>query len=188
MPRDFHVHVNQAGPGLNLVLRWTNPNTSERHRRSAGTTDRKEAARRARDLELELIQHYHAIPGEIPWEDFVERYDEEYLSSLAIQTQRVVTSVFSIFKRLCKPRRLSDVSAGCLSRFQAKLRESGRAEATIRTYLAHLQGALHWAVDVGMLRAMPKVPKLRRAKSGCWPRCPRSWPLARARGMARPDP
>jgi len=164
VPHEFHVNVNKAGPGRGLVLRYTDPLTGERVTRSSGTTDKKTARRKAAELERELLAGRYAIPSRIFWEDFCDRYEEEYLSSLALKTQQGVASVFRIFQGLCKPRRLGDVSAACLSRFQARLRESGRSEATIRTYLAHLQGALHWAVDVGMLPTMPKVPKLRRAK------------------------
>jgi len=164
VPHEFHVNVNKAGPGRGLVLRYTDPVTGERVTRSSGTTDKKTAGRKAAELERELLAGRYAIPSRLSWEDFWDRYEDEYLSSLAVKTQQTVASVFRIFQRLCKPRRLGDVSAACLSRFQARLRDSGRSEATIRTYLAHLQGALHWAVDVGMLSTMPKVPKLRRAK------------------------
>ena len=39
-----------------------------------------------------------------------------------------------------------------------------RAESTIAGYLAHLKAALNWAVNTGMLSAIPKIKRLKRAK------------------------
>jgi len=164
MAEDVQVKVNSYGPHRNLVLRYTDPVTGERVAKSAGTTKRDVALRLAGQLEKELREGRYAAASKLPWNDFRDRYEDEYLSSLAVNTQRTVASMFASFTRHCRPKRLADVSAACLSRFQAKLRESGKSEATVRTYLAHLQGALRWAVEVGILPAMPKVPTLKRAK------------------------
>ncbi len=53
-----------------------------------------------------------------------------------------------------------------ISQFQAKLRESGLAEATIATYLRHLKAVLRWANSLGMLATVPNfhMPK-RTAKA-----------------------
>lgn len=99
------------------------------------------------------------------WEDFRTRYEAEVVPGLAKKTEAMIGTVFNAVERITHPNRLADLTAAKISVFQAQLREEGRAEATIRAYLAHLQAALRWAVDVGMINAVPKIPKLRRAKT-----------------------
>lgn len=62
-----------------------------------------------------------------------------------------------------RPARLF-IAPSRLSYFQAQLRAGERAELTIRTYLAHLASALKWAVDVGLLVAVPKIQRPKRVK------------------------
>lgn len=82
----------------------------------------------------------------------------------SLATGAMVGTVFNAVERIIDPKRLGDVTAARLSGFQAKLRDEGKSEATIRSYLAHLRSALSWALDVGMLRHVPKFPKVQRAK------------------------
>jgi integrase len=84
---------------------------------------------------------------------------------LAEKTGIMIATVFNAVEKLASPRKLSDLTAERLSFFQAELRKGGRAEPTIRTYLAHLRSALRWAAEVGLLRAVPKIQKPKRAKT-----------------------
>jgi integrase len=61
--------------------------------------------------------------------------------------------------------KLGNVSADAMQRLQTALRSEGLAESTIKSHLAHLRVALAWAVTVGLLAAIPKVPKTQRAKA-----------------------
>src|SRR6185437_12331864 len=65
---------------------------------------------------------------------------------------------------ILKPKRMGDLTASRISTFVAKLREGGRRETTIASYLAHLHAALSWAVSVKLLSAVPKIKKPKRAK------------------------
>ena len=56
------------------------------------------------------------------------------------------------------------MTASRISELVAKLREGERAESTIAGYLAHIKAALNWAVNTGMLSAIPKIKRLKRAK------------------------
>jgi integrase len=55
------------------------------------------------------------------------------------------------------PDRLVKLTAQTISRFQAKLREEGMGEVSIGSTLRHLRASLSWAVDQGMLPAVPKM-------------------------------
>ena len=93
-------------------------------------------------------------------------YECEVIPSLSVKTGSMIGTVFGAVESILNPSKLRDLNASRLSYFQAKLREGGRAEPTIRTYLAHLVSALGWAVDVGLLPGVPKVQKPKRAKGG----------------------
>jgi len=164
MPEDFHVKVNSYGPGRNLVLRWTDPFTGRRQAKSAGTTSRREAERRAAVLQRELAEGKYASASKLPWQDFTWRYCDEVVPGLAEKTGDKVNTVFAAVERVLHPKRLAEVDAARLFYFASNLRQEGKSEATIRGYLAHLRAAMRWAVDVGLLRELPKFPKTQRAK------------------------
>ena len=164
MPEDFHVKVNSYGPHRNLVLRWTDPITGLRQAKSAGTTSRREAERRAAVLQRELAEGKYSSASKFPWRDFTWRYCDQVVPGLADQTGRKISTVFATVERVLQPKRLADLTAARLSYFASKLRQEGKSEPTIRTHLAHLHSAMTWAVDVGLLRELPKFPKTHRAK------------------------
>lgn len=71
----------------------------------------------------------------------------------------------NVFERLMKPRRLCDISSDTLSRYQKLLREEGRSENTIKSHLAHIRAALSWAKSVNLLKEVPAMPNVQRAKA-----------------------
>jgi integrase len=164
MTDEIKVRVNSYGPGRNLVMRWTDPWTGERKAKSAETTDRKAAERKAGELEKKLRAGKSATSGRISWQNFTHRVDDEVLTGQAPKTRRQTLTVFNRVEALVKPKTLADLTEGRISQFQAKLRSEGRSEATIRSYLAHLRSILSWAVDVKLISAVPAFPKLRREK------------------------
>jgi len=164
MPEDFHVKVNSYGPHRNLVLRWTDPITGLRQAKSAGTTNRREADRRAAVLQRELAEGKYSSASKFPWRDFTWRYSDEVVPGLAEETGGKVKTVFNTVERVLHPKRLADLTAARLSYLASQLRQEGKAEPTIHAYLAHLHSAMTWAVDVGLLRAVPKFPKTHRGK------------------------
>jgi len=164
MSEDFRVTVNSCGPDRPLFLRWTDPNTGRRLKKSAGTHDRREAERLAGVLEKELREGKYAPPSQLPWEDFTWRYCEEALPALSASTAGKVHTVFNAVERILSPRRLIDLTASRLSYLATQLRAQGVAEATIRSYLAHLHAALEWAAGIGLLAQVPKFPKTKKRK------------------------
>jgi integrase len=86
------------------------------------------------------------------------------LPGLAAKTIPKPTTVLDAVERILKPTKLTDLTAGRLSKLIAELRNGQRSESTIASYLAHLRAALSWAVTVGMLPAVPKIQRPKRAK------------------------
>jgi len=146
------------------VMYWEDPLTRKRCYESTKRTTRSKAERVAAVREAELLEGRYKPATNTTWQEFRERYEDEVLTSLAERTDKAVGTVFNKVEALVHPQKLSDLNADRLSEYQSGLRKAELAEATIRTYLAHLRSALRWAVDMGMLREVPKVKMPKRAR------------------------
>ncbi len=67
-------------------------------------------------------------------------------------------------ERMLRPRKLLDVTAAGLSRFQTVLRGEGLHEATIACYLRHIKGALNWGGRMGLIGNVPRIDMPKRGK------------------------
>lgn len=147
-----------------LMLRYRDPLSGKLVSKSAKTADRGDAEKAAGKWEAELREGRYQAPSKATWEAFRDRYEKEHLASLASKTADKVATVLDAVETILSPKLLREVTAGRLSYFQSKLRESGKAEQTISGYAAHLAAALKWATTVGLLSAAPKMQKPKRAK------------------------
>jgi integrase len=158
------VTISEWGDNRPLMLRWIDPETGRRRAKSSGTRNQGKAERAAALLQKDLDEGKYSTASKISWQDFTWRYSDEVLPGLAKKTRDQLGTIFNTVERLCNPAKLADVTAARLSGLAAKLRAEGKAEITIRNYLAHLRASFRWAADLGILRLMPKFPKLQRAK------------------------
>lgn len=149
-----------------IQMQYRDPETGLKVCKSSERTDERGALRAAAKWEREVNEAGDTRRnGRMLWDDFRERYENEVLPGRAESTDKKVSGVFNAFERLIGARRLCDITADSLNRYQRALRDEGRSENTIKGHLAHLRAALAWAVDVGLLRSVPKVPKVQRAKA-----------------------
>ena len=147
-----------------LMMRYLDPATGKQVARSTGTSNRRKAEREAARWEAELLdQGQTRSSGRLTWEAFRERYESDVLPSLAQKTALKIDTVFDAVEAILRPRYVQDLTAERLSYFQSKLR-GGRAEATIKGYLAHLRSALRWAHKMGFLFTVPVIENPKRAK------------------------
>jgi len=118
-----------------------------------------------------LHEGTYARPNKITWDEFRDRFDDEYLSSKAEKTQSMASTVFALVERIIPCQRLLDLNEQRLAYFVNQLRNENigtdekpkhRRPATIETYMVHLMASLNWAVRVKLLREAPDVvmPKL----------------------------
>lgn len=107
-----------------------------------------------------------AAVANLTWAEFRKRFNDEHLMSLAVSTDLRFQTVFNTIEDFEKPRLLSEIDASYLSRLQAHLRASGRAEDTIASHLNHFKVALNWAKGVDLLFDVPKFPVVKRARRG----------------------
>jgi integrase len=145
------------------MLRYVDPLTGKRKHRSAGTANRKLAERAAAKWEAEL-QAGKSATGRVYWKEFRERYTREYLQSLAPQSQKRLKQILDVFERFANPLRVAGITADVISRYQADLRERGRAEATIKLHSIAIGSAMRWAARKGLIRSAPVIDMPRRAK------------------------
>jgi integrase len=76
------------------------------------------------------------------------------------------------FERIVAPIMLSDVTGSKISSYEVGLRTAGLSEASIATYLRAIRAALNWALDIELVRMVPRV------------RIPKNKGKRRARGRA----
>ena len=151
-------------------LQWVDQLTGRRKTKSSGVRDtglardRKEAEAKARELEEQLRGGGSAIPSDLTWEAFCDRYDAEHAAGLAPKTRKKITLVADCVTANMNPRRLHDVTEERLSRFVATLRKKNLSESTIKSYLGQLRAALRWGVSQKLLPVCPAMPVIRRAK------------------------
>lgn len=162
---EIKVSVLQRPGQKSYYLQYRDPLTGRKVRKTAKATTRRGAERAAATWEKELREQGPRSGGRMKWCEFRDLYDSEALSSLADNTQKRADSVFNVLEVVCNPQRIGDVTAELLSRYQAELRTMGRAEATIKSHLAHIRAALSWANNQDLLPQMPKFPKIKRAKA-----------------------
>lgn len=165
------VKVTKYGDRRHWIMYYDDPVTSRRVTRSTKQTTEKAAEKVAAKWEDDLQNGRFRAASKFTWESFRLRYEAEVLPSLAGNTRRVITSVFSAIERICRPEKLSSLTADRLSFFQSELRRGDPAakreavsEATVRTYLAHLRSAMKWAADLGFIHEVPKMKMPKRAK------------------------
>lgn len=165
MPQDqVRVHVVQEKDRSFLSMRYRDPLTGKRVKRSAGTSHRKEAERRAHAWEAAINEGRDTRPSRIEWAAFRERYEVEKLSSLSPGTREASASALNHFERVIGVAKLVSVISEVMSRFQAELRREGMKDTTLNGHLGHLQAALSWAVSMGMLPKMPAMHRPKRVK------------------------
>ena len=148
-----------------LMLRYVDPATGKQKHKTAGTAKHGEAVKAAGKWEAELREGRYVAPINTSWAIFRSRYESEQGLSHSTGSREKTASVFNVLERILGPQKLTDLTAARLSYYQAKMRELGRTEATIKGNLSHIKAALSWAVRMGLLVKVPTIETPRRAKA-----------------------
>ena len=164
MSEEIRVTVIRYGDRANLVLAYTDPVSGKRQTKSAGTSNEKAAWKAAAAWEDELRAGPLCPPSKVTWADFRKRYEDEHLTTLAPETVQKAGYALDRVERYLNPDRLCKLTAGALSTFQTKLRDTGAKDTTVAGVLRHVKAALSWGVSVGMLAKVPKINMPKKAK------------------------
>jgi integrase len=164
---EITVSVVEFADRKHFQMQFRDPVTGRKKTRSTQVErtglkrQRTEAERVAAKWESELREGRYHSASKVTWEDFRQRYEDEALPRLSTETAKKVQTAFDLVERILKPNRLSDLTAEALSRWIVKVQAEGRSEATVAIYCRHLRAAISWALDMGLITAVPKmrIPK-----------------------------
>jgi integrase len=163
----IRVWVQRFKDRPTLMLQWIDPDTGKRKSKSAETADEAKAEDARADLESDLNNGRYQEASRMSWERFRELFEEEYVAPLRENTRLNYAYALDHFETICNPRRLDGITARTLSVFVAGLRAlPGRkpgqkmSPSTVRVRLEFLRTSLAWAAEQGLLREVPKPPKV----------------------------
>lgn len=172
--------VRMAKPtGRPIQLRYTDPTTGKEVRISTGVYDPEEAEELKDELEAKLLLGIDAKPRArkrggpaMSWEEFRHRHLELHLSTLRPKSRKDAGIRLDIVEKILKPRLLADVAdSEALQELQNKLLAGAnsrhsrpRSPHTVQTYMAIVFGALNWAAQMGWLKAVPRIRKVKTSK------------------------
>jgi len=167
MSDEIHVTVSSYGDGRNLMMVYKDPISGRKVARSSGTTNRREAERRAAVWQDELNSGRYQSPSKLTWAEFRRRYAAERLEAMPEATQVAYRVARDHFQRLIDPDRLAKLTPQVMSRFQADARREGMKATTLARHLRHIKAALRWAERQGMIAKAPAIemPKLPKGQS-----------------------
>ena len=162
------VYLRQRPDHHSWQAFWTDPATGKRKTKALKATAKKDAIKEAAILEDRLASQTSPGNRDINWSALRERFDDEYLPSRAVRTQRSYRSAMNQFEELMGSPRLSQINVSLLSQYQAKLQARGCASAYIAQLLRHLKACLRWAEDLGIIARVPKIkmPRIVSSKLG----------------------
>lgn len=145
-----------------LYLQWVDPETGRRITRSSRCKTRRDAERKASDLEIQLSTGDGQSSRKLKWADFVQLYQVEHLSGLAGKSEIKALGVLEMFRAEMQPATVSAVTAGILSQYVTFLRDGERSESTIAGHVRQLRAALQWAKRRGFIGSVPAMPRIHR--------------------------
>lgn len=161
MTRVYVINLGRA----NYYHQWTDPATGKRVTRSAKTSNRREAERKAIVLENQLSTNTFSA-GATSWAAFVDIYESQHLESLSEKAKLKSTSVLDQFDESMSPRTPGVVTTAMLTEYAAKMRSAKKSEATIAGHMTTLRAALNWAKQQGFSQHVPPIPKQQRSLTG----------------------
>lgn len=156
------VHVVRYKDRPNWVMRYVDPVTGKQVTKSAKTTSKRDADRKAAKWEAELREGRYQRQSRMTWAEFRERYEEEKLATLSAKTLAAWEAAANHLERVVSPKLLASVDSNVLSQFQAKLLAGGMKQTTLASHLRSLRAAFSWAERRSLIAKAPRVdmPKL----------------------------
>ena len=120
----------------------------KRRRHSLRTTDRREAERRLRHLQMRVPER----TVEALWQAYVMEKEGQAVLETMVHTWKQIGTVFGHLDP-------STIDVMLCRSYTASRRAKGIRDATIRTELGHLRTVLNWAVKRGQLQRAPHIER-----------------------------
>ena len=142
--------------------------TGKQVARTAGTSKRRAAEKKAAKWEAELQEGRYLKPSRWPWAEFRHHHSMHVLSGMKPTTASSYDCALDQFEKLANPQKLADVTTARVTAFTTALRERGNRPATVAHHLRHLKAVLRWAHRQGFLLKLPtfEMPKQQKGMRG----------------------
>lgn len=141
---------------------WTDPITGRQKTQSTKTHLRRDAERFAGSLEDRLNAGENVSRMSITFDAAADRYENEYLASLAKKTRDKFQAARNRVRDITDPNLLIVLDTSEMSKFQSGLRDLGLAEATIKGHLSALRAFFRWSKKMGLLKEIPHLSMPKR--------------------------
>lgn len=158
MTDDFTVMVVDRGRKY-LYLRFVDPIDGKVHEKSAKTSNKSAALREAGKWKAELEAGGVSAVGSVRWEQFREDFKQNYLAHYSDSYANNVEGSLNTIEELMKPDTLPRITEKWLARLLTLAKKRNVSAYTVRKYFQHLQTALKWAREQGLIRSVPMFPK-----------------------------
>jgi integrase len=117
------------------------------------------AQRAAGEWQAELNAGGASSPEFLRWEQFREDFRENYLKHYSDSYATNVDGSLNIVEELMSPDTLPRITEKWLARFHSLAKKRDVSAYTVRKYFQHLQTALKWAKEQGLIKSVPVFPK-----------------------------
>ena len=160
---ELKVYPIRFGQRGTYHLQWKCPLSGKKKTRATKIKitgrqkEQTEATKAASALEEKLRGNYTANSKSITWDAFRTRYELEVGSGKAENTLTKVVSVFNQIEGILAPQKILDLTEERIGYLTSQLRTAKKAEASIKSTLAHLKAALRWAKRMKMLAIVPEI-------------------------------
>jgi len=156
MKHSVNVTVRKRPDTGYYQLRAISPLNGKELRRSAKTTQLKEAMKAAAAWEAELEQGIYT--RRMTWEQLSVRFADEYLPRLKANSRSTMRATLTAFGKFVEPQAgISAITGSTISQWTARLRQSGLRESTIARHLRCLKCVLNWAVSTELMARRPSI-------------------------------
>lgn len=123
--------------------------------KSMGTTVRKVAEQRRRELERQLEATENPPTRGVSWEEFTATYNRLQLSRKPLTTAHAYRSSLETFAAVAQPQELAAVNVASIEDFADQRLRQGLAPATVNRDLRHLKASMRWAARRGLIEEAP---------------------------------
>ena len=176
MNDEIRVTVVKPANRRYFQARWIDPVTGKTKTRSTGKTTRREADRKAGEIQADL-RAGKKKGARMLWKAFRVKYEAEVLKSKRDTTKTKMGSLFNAIERLIDPMWIhsladDDVAAKFKEGLESEADEEGvlmdRAAYTVKSYLVNLVKVLKWAKRKHYIQELPTVdyPAVNEAMRG----------------------
>ena len=162
----IRVYVMKVKDRDNYMMKYIDPQTGQHVRRSTGEAKKREAEKVAAKWEAELQEGRYQKQRRMPWDDFVDRFEEDGTGGLKGTTVNDYLVTLRTFKRLCRPRGVHSLTTARMATFARELRKphrrykkdkelTTRSEACVASHLRNMKRVSRWAHRQGYLVKAP---------------------------------